>query len=74
MQTTSGYEETLTFVIRLWHEADAAGQSHWRGRVEHVGTGEVRYVERVVEVTGYITSWLASTDNTHKLRLMGIPP
>jgi len=58
VQTTPGSQETLTFVVRLWREADAAGQHHWRGRVERVGTGEVRYVERIAGVTEAIEHWV----------------
>jgi hypothetical protein len=37
--------ETLTFVVRLWRESNASGQDHWQGRVEHVASQEVAYVE-----------------------------
>jgi hypothetical protein len=49
--------ETLTFVVRLWRETDAEGFPHWRGRVEHVGSQEVSYVEDVGGVARFIERW-----------------
>jgi hypothetical protein len=49
--------ETLTFVIRLWREVDAAGREEWRGRVEHVASQEVGYVEHAAEVARFIERW-----------------
>jgi len=50
--------QTLTFVVRLWPETDAAGPLRWRGRVEHVGTGEVCYVESAAGVIDVIGCWI----------------
>ena len=49
--------ETLTFVVRLWRETDAKGHGHWRGRVEHVASQEVGYVEEVAGVAHFIERW-----------------
>jgi hypothetical protein len=48
---------TLIFVVRLWHETDASGRRYWRGRVEHVASQEVGYVEDVAGVTCFIERW-----------------
>jgi hypothetical protein len=50
---------TLTFVVRLWPEADAAGPRRWRGRVEHVASQEVGYVEDVAAVARFMERWTA---------------
>jgi hypothetical protein len=50
--------ETLTFVVRLWRERNASGQDHWRGRVEHIASQEVAYVEDAVGVAGFIARWM----------------
>jgi hypothetical protein len=47
MPDSTDNQETLTFIVRLWQETDAAGHCHWRGRVEHVASREVVYVEDV---------------------------
>jgi hypothetical protein len=49
--------ETLTFVVRLWHETDTEGHARWRGRVEHVASQEVGYVEDVTGVASFIERW-----------------
>ena len=45
-----------------WREADVCDHGHWRGRVEHVGTQEVRYVESIAGVTDCIDGWVALAD------------
>jgi hypothetical protein len=54
--SAEGYE-TLTFVVLLWHETDGDGRDHWRGRVEHVASQEVGYVEDVLGVARFIERW-----------------
>ena len=31
------------FTVRVWQEELGNGQSEWRGKVQHVQSGEVRY-------------------------------
>ena len=57
MSGSTDTHETLTFVVRLWREADARGHGHWRGRVEHVASQEVGYVEDVVGAARFIEWW-----------------
>lgn len=47
----------LTFVVRLWREADACGHGHWRGRVEEVASQQVAYVEDVPAIAGLMERW-----------------
>lgn len=46
--------ESLTFVVRLWRETDTNGHARLRGRVEHVATQEVGYVDDVAGVARFI--------------------
>ncbi len=39
IQPTVPATTTATFVLRFWHET-TAGQVRWRGRIEHVQSGE----------------------------------
>jgi hypothetical protein len=48
---------SLTFVVRLWHETDAEGHDHWRGRVEHVASQAVGYVEDVAGLARFLERW-----------------
>jgi hypothetical protein len=49
--------EILTFVVRLWLETDSEGHARWRGRVEHVASQEVGYVEDVAGVARFMEHW-----------------
>lgn len=57
MSECADARETLTFVVRLWRERNASGRDHWRGRVEHIASQEVAYVEDAVGVAGFIARW-----------------
>lgn len=60
MSESADGHEIMTFVVRLWRETSANGQDHWRGRVEHVASQEVAYVEDVAGVASFIERWTAS--------------
>jgi hypothetical protein len=57
MSVSLDAQEILTFVVRLWRETDAGGHDHWRGRVEHVASQEVGYVDGVAGVARLIERW-----------------
>ena len=57
MPDSTDARETLTFVVRLWRETDTEGHARWRGRVEHVASQEVGYVEDVPGVASFIERW-----------------
>jgi hypothetical protein len=57
MSSSVDPDETLIFVVRLWRETDANGHGHWRGRVEHVASQEVGYVEDVAGVARFVERW-----------------
>jgi hypothetical protein len=56
--------ETLTFVVRLWRETNANGRKQWRGRVEHVASQEVDYVEDVAGVARFIEHWTTQDEGS----------
>ncbi|MFQ5343879.1 MAG: hypothetical protein ACE5F6_20235 [Anaerolineae bacterium] len=43
MDTVEQPYRSHLFTVRMWQEAMGAGQSEWRGRVQHVLSGETRY-------------------------------
>jgi len=59
--------EALTFVVRLWREIDADNHTCWRGRVEHVGTQEVGYVDDVAGVSRLIERWTRPADEAPQM-------
>ena len=62
MSEPADQHQTLTFVVRLWSETDAAGPRRWRGRVEHVASQEVGYVEDVAAVVHFMERWIGEPD------------
>lgn len=64
MSVTVSPPETLTFIVRLWRELDSGGRDHWRGRVEHVASQEVGYVQDVAEVARFIERWTKDQDES----------
>lgn len=57
VRATADAHESLTFVVRLWREQDAAGRERWRGRVEHVPSREIGYVEDAAGLAEFIWRW-----------------
>ncbi len=55
--TERNSQETLTFLVRLWREPGADGQDCWRGRVEHVASQQVGYVEDAAGVARFLARW-----------------
>jgi len=51
--------ETLTFIVRLWRESRADGRRYWRGRVEHVASQEIGYIEDVAGIGRFIEHWIS---------------
>jgi hypothetical protein len=71
MSGSEDSHETLTFVVRLWREmanAHAGGHSHWHGRVEHVASQEVGYVEDVAGVARFIERWTKQGEEQSLIR------
>lgn len=69
MSECADSRETLTFVVRLWRESNASGQDHWRGRVEHVASQEVTYVDDAAGVAGFIARWMGEPAPAGPLQL-----
>ena len=46
--------EQVSFVLRLWLEADGEGLSRWRWRVHHVQTGEDGYFRSLDGVLDFV--------------------
>ena len=37
------HQQSHLFTVRMWQEELGEGQAEWRGKVQHVQSGEVRY-------------------------------
>jgi hypothetical protein len=57
MPATANPHDTLTFIVRLWRESDPENGARWRGRVEHVASQEVGYVQDGTALVEFIERW-----------------
>jgi hypothetical protein len=50
------------FLVRLWREAHPATRQEWRGCVQDVTLGTVRYISVPQEIADYVAARLAAGD------------
>ena len=43
MNEGQGHHHSHLFTLRIWPEALGSGQTEWRGKIQHVTSGETRY-------------------------------
>lgn len=57
---TSLEEDTHAFIVRVWRERREIETvvPDWRGMVEHVGSGERRYVKDLDDIVAFIVPYL----------------
>lgn len=55
-------ENTQAFLVRIWSEPREIehARPEWRGMVEHIPSGQRRYVKSLDELAAFIASYLAS--------------
>ncbi len=53
-------EHTHVFIVRVWHEHREieAAPPQWRGVIEHVPSGERRYLTDLRSISAFITHYL----------------
>jgi hypothetical protein len=49
------------FIVRLWREVLDGGRGEWRGRIQHTGSGEVRYFRTWRALIKFIVTTLGSS-------------
>jgi hypothetical protein len=56
-------ESIHSFIVRVWLEPREieGAKPKWRGSIEHVNSGEQRYLKSLEEVTDFIASYLEKT-------------
>jgi hypothetical protein len=63
------------FTVRVWREALTDHQTEWRGKVQHLGSGEVRYFRDWTKLVGFIKDTLSNlTGNHNSLRQIVAKP
>jgi hypothetical protein len=49
-----GAEYNHTFIVRIWYEADQAGDGQWRGMVEQMQSQQRRYFTSFAEMNEFM--------------------
>ncbi len=55
------------FMLRMWLEDLGSGETDWRGKVQHVNSGEVRYFRDWATLEAFMEGLLRATDPEGKL-------
>ena len=56
-----------TFVLRIWREEeDGREQSAWRGWVQHVSSGDQRYLQSTQELIRFIEGYAGELAEVHQ--------
>ncbi len=55
------------FTVRVWQEELGDGQTEWRGKVQHVPSGEVRYFREWPTLVTLLLKMLSESDSHSKL-------
>jgi len=58
--TTSANKRRHTFLIRIWREPgpfSTEAQGNWRAHIQHVPSGESRYVDDITSLITFFEQW-----------------
>ena len=67
---THNPEQRSTFVLRIWREKeDGREQAAWRGWVQHVRSGDRRYLQSTQELIHFIEGYVGKLDSISQNRL-----
>jgi hypothetical protein len=56
-----GYSFHL-FMVRMWPEGLGGGRTDWRGKVQHVNSGEARYFRDLATLEAFVEGLLRRSD------------
>jgi hypothetical protein len=57
------------FTVKLWREVLDEKQTEWRGKIQHVGSGEVRYFRDWTHMMEFIDDVLTKLTGRHRMKL-----
>lgn len=57
------------FTVKLWREVLDEKQTEWRGKIQHVGSGEVRYFRDWTHMMEFIDDVLTKLTARHRMEL-----
>jgi hypothetical protein len=57
------------FSLRLWHEILGEGETEWRGRIQHVTSGDTRYFRDWQTLIDFLVEVLSNLDEDPNMTL-----
>jgi|RhiMethySRZTD1v2_1073278.scaffolds.fasta_scaffold5405041_1 hypothetical protein len=73
MDKTPSQQPTHLFTVRMWLEDLGDGQTEWRGRVQHVVSGEIHYFRHWPVLIAWLKTMLAGSDSSNVDAPKGAP-
>ena len=64
MQTGEHYHQSQLFTVRLWAEDLGDGRTEWRGKVQHVISGEAHYFREWPTLIAWLVAMLLPMETT----------
>ncbi len=64
MPTDQQHHQSFLFTVRLWREDLGQGQTEWRGRVQHVLSGEGRFFRDWTALIVWLQTLLADLERS----------
>jgi hypothetical protein len=60
-------DKTHVFIVRIWPEPREiqGAPVEWRGLIEHVFSGEKRYLNNLDEIVAFLARYLRDLDDPH---------
>jgi hypothetical protein len=59
-------DDEHAFILRIWYEPREieGARPQWRGRIQHVITGQQRYLKDLQEIVDFLEPYIFDTDQT----------
>ena len=74
MDTPNDYPRSHLFTVRVWEEEIGAGHSEWRGKVQLLTSGEVRYFRDWAALVPLLLAMLAESQSDVQQLSIYLPP
>ena len=74
MDTSNVQPRSHLFTVRVWQEEIGAGQTEWRGKVQLLTTGEVRYFREWAALVPLLLTLLSESQSDVEQLPTHLPP
>lgn len=74
MDTSNVQPRSHLFTVRVWQEEIGAGQTEWRGKVQLLTTGEVRYFREWAALVPLLLALLSESQSDVEQSPTRLPP